>query len=276
MRLKQLQTFLYRHIAAPEHQSRSQGDTPGAPFPALEAVIRSEDGLSATQRIQIYADAYFQRVLECLEEDFPATLAIVGEDEFREITRVYLDRHPPTEPSIDWAGRHFGAFLRGQSVLARFPFLADLARLEWAISEISVAPDCASLTAAELQNVPLEHWPSLTLRAIPASQILPCDWLVCDLRSAIQADRQWNAPPRGAVAALVWRTAGQVYFREPEAAEQLALELLSGGVTFAALCERLSVKLADENPAPAINQMLAGWIADGLLAAPAAAGSPAP
>jgi hypothetical protein len=40
----------------------------------LEALVDGDERLSAVERVDIYADAYFYRLLDCLAEDFPATL----------------------------------------------------------------------------------------------------------------------------------------------------------------------------------------------------------
>lgn len=264
--LKELQTFLYKRVTAPSRTTRARRGKNYSACSEVENVIRSEAGPGALERIEIYSAAYFQRLLECLKEDFPATMAVAGEIEFGKLVREYLVEHPPTEPSIDWAGRRFARFLAGQSRIFQPPFLADLAGLEWAISEIFVAPDCAALNAAELRNIAPESWPALLLRMVPASVILECEWRIAGVRRAIENSGQWSDPAREPATVIIWRRAGQVYFRELEAAENEALKVMSNGATFDRLCEILAERLGDENPVEAINRIFAGWIADGLLA----------
>lgn len=268
MHLKELQAFLYRRVTAPLRTTAAwRGETGGACSEVgLESVIRSVAGPGALERIEIYSTAYFQRLLECLKENFPATLTVVGEIEFGELVREYLVAHPPAEPSIDLAGRRFARFLAGQSRIFQPPFLADLAGLEWAISEVFVAPDGEALNAADLRKIAPESWPRLLLRMIPASGILECGWRVAGVRRAIENSEQWSDPARESTAIIVWRRAGQVYFRELEAAENAALKVVSTGATFDRLCETLAKRLGDENPVEAINNIFARWINDGLLA----------
>jgi len=83
-------------------------------------VIRGDERLSALQRLKIYADAYFYRLLDCLKEDFPATAAVTGEA-FAGLVRAYLDEHPPTEPSIFYAGRHLADFVGNHALAERWP-----------------------------------------------------------------------------------------------------------------------------------------------------------
>lgn len=266
--LKELQTFLYKRVTASPRTTtarRGKNDSAWSEI-ELESVIRSAAGPGALERIEIYSAAYFQRLLECLKENFPATLAVVGEIEFSELVREYLVAYPPAEPSIDWAGRRFARFLTSQSRNFQPPFLADLAGLEWAISEVLVASDCEALNADDLRKIAPESWPALLLRMIPASRILECGWRVVGLRRAIENSGQWSDPAREPTAVIIWRRAGQVYFRELEAAENAALKLVSNGATFDRLCETLAERLGDENPVEAINRIFAKWIEDGLLA----------
>jgi hypothetical protein len=271
--LKELQAFLYRRVTAPLRATavwRGEDDSACSEI-ELKSVIRSAAGPGALERIEIYSTAYFQRLLECLKENFPATLAVVGEIEFGELVREYLVANPPAEPSIDWAGRRFARFLASQSRIFQPPFLPDLAGLEWAISEVFVAPDCEALNAVDLRKIAPESWPRLLLRMIPASGILECGWRVADVRRAIENSGQWSDPAREPTAIIIWRRAGQVYFRELEVAENAALKVVSSGATFDRLCETLAERLGDENPVEAINHLFARWITDGLLAmAPAA------
>src|SRR5262249_1323716 len=106
----------------------------------LSGVIRGDERLSALQRLNIYADAYFYRLLDCLKEDFPATAAVTG-DAFEGLVRAYLDKHAPAEPSIFYAGQRLADFLGDHPVGERWPFLAELARLERTLIEVFHAAD---------------------------------------------------------------------------------------------------------------------------------------
>src|SRR5579875_2919948 len=98
--------------------------------PTLQSRAGGDERLSASERIAIYANAYFYRLLDCLRDDFPATAAVVGASAFEELARAYLRRYRPTEPSIFHVGRYFANFLAEHPLLARWPFLSELARLE--------------------------------------------------------------------------------------------------------------------------------------------------
>jgi hypothetical protein len=231
-------------------------------------VISGDERLTALRRIAIYADAYFYRLLDCLKEDFPATLAVVGEAEFQALIRSYLVHHPPTQPSIFHAARYLADFVGVHELRQRWPFLADLARLERTLIEVFHAPDAEALTPDELRDLAPADWPELRVRTIPALQMLSCEWRVGDVLHALKRGTSAKLPAQDRSSILVWRQESRVYFRELEAKERAALEAASRGASFAAVCEAFASQLDGEDAAAQINQTLIRWLADGLLMRP--------
>ena len=86
-----------------------------------------DERLSAEARVDIYANMYFYRLLDALKEDFPATLAVLGDDNFHNLVTGYLLEYPPTEPSIYYCGQHLADYLRDHPMREGAPFIADLA-----------------------------------------------------------------------------------------------------------------------------------------------------
>ncbi len=228
-------------------------------------LIRGDERLSARQRIEIYADAYFYRLLHCLKEDFPATLAVVGESAFRDLVVSYLAEHPPTEPSVFYVGRHLAEFLQGHHLEECWPFLAELARLERVIIEVFHGPDAQALTADDMRSVAPADWHGLFIRTLPAFRMLYGEWRVGDVLRAVENGTEWREPKPGLVTLVVWRQGTQVYFRELEQPERAALEVASRGGDFAVICEAFASHLDDKEPAAAINRLLTRWVVDGLL-----------
>ncbi len=276
--LKDLQALLYRLITAPE------GVTAGlaaerARVPAvlddLDHLIESDDRLSAAERLEIYANAYFYRILDCLKEDFPATLVTLGADNFHNLITGYLIEYPPTEPSISCAGRYLAEFLRRRpmrGMIERWPFIADLARLERTLIEVFQAAEAEPLSAETMRSVALDDWPALAMRTHPALAIVDCEWRVDELlrevEAAAETDRPRGAPTHAPVSVLVWRHDSRVHYRALERPERAALEVASVGASFAAICEAVGAAFGKNDPlAPValINRMLERWIVDGLL-----------
>jgi len=280
--LKSLQALLYRLITAPEGVAaglaaeRARGPAllndlnDSHDSKDLEDLIESDDRLSAAERLEIYANAYFYRILDCLKEDFPATLATLGGDNFHNLVTGYLIEYPPTEPSISYAGRHLAEFLRHHPMRERWPFIGDLARLERALIEIFHAADAEPLNAEAMRAVAPDDWPALAMRTHPALAIVDCEWRVDELLRELEAatgegDHIRDEPAHSPVNLLVWRHNSRVHYRALERPERAALRLASAGASFAAICEGIAAVSGDDDPVALINRLLARWIEEGLL-----------
>src|SRR5258708_24241113 len=142
--LKNLQSLLYRLITAVSGVAQGLAAERELGATGLDAIVLGDDRLSAEDRVDIYANMYFYRILDALKEDFPATLAVLGADDFHNLITGYLIEYPPTEPSISHCGRHLADYLHDHPMQERAPFIADLARLERATVEAFLRPDAAT------------------------------------------------------------------------------------------------------------------------------------
>ncbi len=276
--LESLQALLYRLITAPEGVAAGlaaeRARKPSTPddleaWEDLEALIESDDRLSASERMEIYANAYFYRLLDCLKEDFPATLAVLGGDNFHNLVTGYLIEYPPSEPSISYAGRYLAEFLRHHPMSERAPFIGDLARLERTLIEIFHAAEAKALNAEAMRAVAPDDWPALTMRTHPALAIVNCEWRVDELLREVETAGE-DIQPRGApapapVSVLVWRCDSRVHYRALEHAECAALEQAGAGASFAAICAAIAAGCGEDEPVALINRLLARWLDEGLL-----------
>ena len=125
--LKKLESLLYRLITAPSGVAEGLAAERELGAGGLDDIVLGDERLSAEARVDIYANMYFYRLLDALKEDFPATLAVLGADNFHNLVTGYLLEYPPTEPSLYYCGRHLAAYLRDHPLREGAPFIADLA-----------------------------------------------------------------------------------------------------------------------------------------------------
>jgi Putative DNA-binding domain len=144
--------------------------TPSVPITEL---ITAGPRLTPEARMDIYRRSYFARLEECLADDYPALQAAVGDARFTEVCRQYIERYPPSHPSLNRYGEHFSEHCAG--LLSRdFPadFLAELAELEWCLVEAVHAQGSAPLPSdsihrlahSDLEKAILQFNPSLRVR----------------------------------------------------------------------------------------------------------------
>jgi hypothetical protein len=267
MYLKELQSFLYRRITDRERTNESLDAERLPASGVLEALVNGDERLSAAERVGIYADAYFYRLLECLGEDFLTTLAVLGTDNFAALVKEYLLEHPPTEPSIVYAGLYLADFLNDHPFAERWPFIADLARLERAVLDVFHAADAPALRLETLQAVPSEEWPALELRTHPAVEVVHSEWRISDVLHTVEQGREWTDPEHEETSVLVWRQNALVRYRNLEPVEREALVTVSRGASFAAVCEAVEAGIEEPNRAALISRLMARWLADGIIVA---------
>jgi hypothetical protein len=248
----------------------------------LSFLIEGDERLNAAERLDIYANMYFFRLRDCLAEDYPKVSKIVGGAAFHNLVTDYLLRHPSTHWSLRYLGAALPVFLAGHPLADRFPFLADLARLEWARIDVFDAPDAPLLSRDSLTGRSTEAVNKLPIRPVPASRLLTLDWNVAPVWRAIEertAGDESGGTHSAAVAAgsecfseplavgapekrpcrlLVWRRDFTVLHRSLNAVESACLAAAAGGeATLPGLCQVL-LEAGDPQPAEVAGEAASG------------------
>jgi hypothetical protein len=262
LNLRDLQSRFFYSIARPicSADEEWQGFDP-----QLLQVIQQQGKLGAEARLDIYAQMYCARLLEVLVEDFPRVAAILGEDRFHELGRAYVRQSPSTHPSLRNLGAHFVEFVNSHPVTTSLPFLADLARLEWARLAVFDAPNAEPLQLENLQTIPVDAWPTIRFQLIPALQTLTCAWPVQTIWKNEQFTQSDSVEPMTTVL-RVWRHDFAVYQASMDAVEQAALAGIQAGEPFAAVCAAVEPFVNSPEEVPTlIGSLLLRWIEDGIL-----------
>src|SRR5207244_10237320 len=91
--------------------------------PALLELVEGRGRLGSTDRLGVYTEMYWARLLDVLRDDFPRVAAVLGGDRFTALAGAYLERHPSTDPSVRWVGANFADFLAEWGPVDDLPFL---------------------------------------------------------------------------------------------------------------------------------------------------------
>lgn len=259
--LRDVQARFFRSIAAAPGPAASEGFDP-----ALVDLVEARGRLGPADRLDVYAQMYWARLHDVLGEDFPRVASLLGPERFADAACAYLARHPSTCPSVRHVGRGFADFLAAAPEAAGMPFLADLARLEWARLEVFDAPDAEPLGVEDLRQVAPADWPRLTLRLVPAVVLLRSAWRIHDLWAAVEKDGPDATARRERTDLRVWRSGFVVYHASTDAAERLALGRVARGEPFAAVCAALERTMRPEEAVSEAAELVLRWVEDGILA----------
>jgi hypothetical protein len=181
--------------------ARSQVDIEAAD---INSVVLPSKSLTSEQRLAVYGNAYFARLLECMQEMFPALRYALEDDVFDQFAFGYLTSHPPHSYTLEHLSDRFIDFLRAtREQLAdeedAWPdFVIDLARLEFYIDRVFDGPGIEQtehLSATALQQIDPNLWPQATLEPVVCLRLLAFRFPVNDYYTAYRAVDTEHDPP---------------------------------------------------------------------------------
>jgi len=265
----------------------------GAAAPGdLDALIDDGANMTPADRLDIYANMYFFRLLDCLKEDFPKLHEALGPGRFHNLMTDYLLACPSRHPSLRYVGERLPQFLVRHPLGGESPALADLAGLEWARADLFDAADAAPLTREHLASLPQDEAGDIHLRLVPAFTMLVLDHdaprLWGELNDRIKAraaaaaaahdgptclhDAAADAPPLPEAAprrtrVRVWRQGFAIFHRPIADDEASSLEAIRAGEPLGRVAQRLSAGRTEAQATDLVGRMLQSWLDDGLLSA---------
>jgi len=227
------------------------------------------DKFSRQQRLAIYQNAYQLRLIEALQNDYPALHLMLGDQVFEKLILGYIEQHPSQHPSLRWVGEKLPHFLRNHPEWQEHRQLWELAEFEWAQITVFDAQDSKAASVDDLRSLSPELWPQLKLQFQPALQIVSYFSNAPELWYSLTHEQTAIATNvmAEAQAWLIWRDELQVVYRPLDKAEAWCLQAFLNGENFTAVCEGLSEWFAqDEVPMKAV-QYLQQWLHNHLIAA---------
>ena len=180
---------------------------------SAEDVVAERRGLSARERLGIYAGGYVLRLLECMRADFSCLRGFVGDPVFDAFARAYIITLPPRSHSLYHLGADFPQFLQetrpsGERFDAEFSAMLDLppeiARVERARAEVMRARGTEDdPTPAEPLSPFAVFGEGLTLEATGCLRLLELKFPLVDfLKSSDRGERPEAPAPRATLVAV--------------------------------------------------------------------------
>lgn len=211
--------------------------------------------LSPAQVLNIYRHHHQISLRAALGATFKTVQLVIGEEAFTILAKDFLSIHPPAEPCVAEYGASFPEHLAIDTRLRDFAYLADVARLDWAVNCATIARDApilerdafAALTAEQFADLRLTAHPSLTL--LHSRYPLPEIW-----RLARSPETRGNVSlSDGQCLLMIWRQNGEPKMAELDEACFRALKRLVDGASLFSVSEDLA------------ESQLAGFFSDQIL-----------
>ena len=239
-----------------------------------EGLIKPNRKLTSFERLEIYHQQYWLRLLSSITEDFPGLQAVVGTRKFEQLVRAYIFDCPSKSFTLRNLGSQLDIWLLwNRHAAAPFDALAlDMVRLEWAHVETF---DAGVAPAVTLEEITTEGH-NVTLSLQPYIRLLTLDYPVDDLLLEVRAldgapmshkrVRYYAARPRQ-IFLVVHRIDGSVYYKEVRREAYNALIAIKRGKSLeeAIAAAFASTVLAHEERVALIQEWFSTWSELGWL-----------
>jgi len=89
--------------------------------------------VSVSTHASIYQNAYYERIINAMKQDFPVLSSLIGDSAFASMVTDYLKSHPSTHFNLRYVGKNLSDFILSRD--AELEAYADLAKSEWLVCE---------------------------------------------------------------------------------------------------------------------------------------------
>jgi hypothetical protein len=166
------------------------------------------NGSDPAIRFAVYRNNVIVSLVDALADSFPVTQTLVGETFFRAMAREFAYQYPPRSPVLAHYGADFPEFIGNFQPASSLPYLADVARLEYAYIQAYHAADASALSASQFAPALTqpENLPRLRIRLLPSAVLLRSSYAMVSLWAAHQMAEVTSLPdPNQPEAALIVR-----------------------------------------------------------------------
>lgn len=153
--------------------------------------LTSHSGRAPVRRFEVYRNNVLSGLTRSLATRFAVCERIVGEEFFRAMATAFVRHSPPASAMLMLYGEGLAGFIESFGPAAGLPWLADVARLEFACGRAAHAADAAPLTGADIAAVPQAAWGALRLVLHPAAELLRSRWPIVTI---YKMNRPGNEP----------------------------------------------------------------------------------
>lgn len=114
--------------------------------------IKPNDRLSAFERLELYNRMYWFRLIDCVYDDNPGLLALLGEKKFSALVRAFLAKYPSRSFSLRDLCARLERFIREEPAWTapQTALAAEVASFEWAQTVAFDGEQRPAISAAEI------------------------------------------------------------------------------------------------------------------------------
>ena len=219
------------------------------------------DGLDPAARVGIYRHHAFGTLGDALQRTFPVVCRLVDKGFFAYAAHEYLREHPPHSRCLVEYGADFADFLARFPPCEGLPYLADVARFEWAVNIAATVREATPVQAGTLAAIQPGEAAYVALRLQPSLSYFASPWPIDAIWEANQGD---EVPPidlaSGGTSLQIRRAGGAVAWRRLDPGTFAFRTALADGLVLAAAMSAATL----QDPAFDLTSALRHIFAEGL------------
>lgn len=181
-----------------------------------------------------YRQQHFETLLSVLDNCYPVTKSLLGEDVFSAIAYQFALKSPPDSPLLLDYGFRFPDFLENYSLGQ--PYVCELARLEWRCHEAAHEADATPAQGSDLPLDSAKKLRPLQLPLLPSVKLMTSLYPVDDILQKGEAFWRLGVPAEEC-RFMISRPSYKVRIDRLPVDTFLFLQMLSGGATVAEACD---------------------------------------
>lgn len=148
-----------------------------------------DDGPSNSQRLQVYRNNYLGTRLGIIDQSFPSLFKLLGQEYLHQCSRRFIDTCDELlSADLNSFGQNFPNFLhqlqRQKSELSSYPWLAELAELDYQLHSIYYSSDDGAFDFESFQQQ-LQRPETLYFKLSHSLVLLECEWPIADIHKDI-------------------------------------------------------------------------------------------
>lgn len=242
---------------------------------ALDGVapLANVEAARDAERIAVYRRTVRANYRNALAATYPVVRRLAGASRFDAAVDAFVVAHPSRSGDLNVYGDAFGDFLAGNALAIVRPWLADVARLEWAIDEAARAADSAPVpdaVLAALASIAPDRLPGARLLLAPSCRLVASPFPILRLWQDSANDDRDPVPGDKPDRILLRRETEGILLERIDAGTHAWLAAIAAGATLADAIERAQAVDASFDLGPALHT----FIGNGTIAAVDADASP--
>ncbi|WP_370231791.1 putative DNA-binding domain-containing protein [Cognatishimia sp.] len=214
-------------------------------------------GRPAGKRFDIYRNNVVFSLCEALVTAFPVLHKLLGDQFFSAMAGIFVRQHQPETPVLMFYGAQMPEFLTTFEPAQKYPYLADVARLELAMRHSYHAADIEPFDPQIFSTLPADQLMASRVTLAPSLQLLRSRWPIYSIWASQMQGTPMPEAPSGE-ALIITRAEFDPAPHLLPAGGATFVMALQAGETFGSALDKATAAVADFDLQTTLGLLIAG------------------